>query len=74
MYGWTVATNDNGVRPKTTAEAVDGRFVSIYLHVQPLRVLMNADSTLSERCRARFGMAITVGGCASPTPFTAVFG
>lgn len=62
FYGRTVRHWNNGIEPKWTTppEERERPFITIYLHLRPLRVLLNQHSTLAERCHARWSLAMTV--------------
>jgi hypothetical protein len=63
FYGRTVRHWNHGNEPQwnTRREKREKPFIAIYLHLRPLRVLLNQHSTLSERCLSRWSLATTVG-------------
>lgn len=63
FYGRTVRHWNDGQEPTEDTPVAERKlpFLTIYIHVQPLRVLLNPQSTLSERCHSRWSMAMTVG-------------
>jgi hypothetical protein len=62
FYGRTVREWNDGIEPKEeTPEHERKPFITTYIHVKPLRVLLDPKSTLAERCHARWSLALTVG-------------
>jgi hypothetical protein len=62
FYGRTVRHWNDGKEPTedTPPAKRQPAFLSVYIHLKPLRVLLNPESTLSKRCHARWSMALTV--------------
>ncbi|KAH6632248.1 hypothetical protein F5144DRAFT_246348 [Chaetomium tenue] len=62
FYGRTVRHWNGGNEPTKDTPPAERQlaFLSVYIHVKPLRVLLNPESTLSERCHARWSMALTM--------------
>ncbi len=67
LYGRTNRYwNDGKVPNQATPDAQrEKTFLVIYTHVRFLRVLLNPQSTLAERCHTRWSMAMTVCSCLS---------
>jgi hypothetical protein len=63
LHGRTLRHWDGGVEATedTPPQNRPAPYLTIYIHVHPLRVLLNPASTLSERFHARWSLAMTVG-------------
>ncbi|KAK3294382.1 uncharacterized protein B0H64DRAFT_185741, partial [Chaetomium fimeti] len=61
-HGRTVRHWNGGREPTEDTPVAERQpaFLSVYIHLRPLRVLLDPKSTLSERCHARWSMAITM--------------
>ena len=68
-YGRTIHHWDGGKEPTEGNPGGVEPFFAIYIHVHPIRVLLRKDSTLSERCHARWSLAMTVSFATSPTGY-----
>jgi hypothetical protein len=63
LFGRTIRHWNDGEEPKEDTPLADRKepFLTIYIHVQNLRVLLDPNSTLAERCHATWSIAMTVG-------------
>ncbi|KAK4044120.1 hypothetical protein C8A01DRAFT_31721 [Parachaetomium inaequale] len=62
LFGRTIRHWNDGEEPTESTPLADRQapFLTIYIHVQYLRVLLDPKSTLAERCHATWSMAMTM--------------